>query len=546
MRYLPTKFLFISILTCLILLGINPKAQLMPNSNINFDKVISEMPNIIFLIGDGMGIEQIKAASLVEYGITNGTIMDTDFPVQQLYTTNDINNEVTESTASGTALATGIRTINGIISMDSYGKYYIKTILEYLQYDFGYATGIITTTDITDATPAAFSAHVNNRYDDNNIRDQMLGKNIDVILGGGLSAPYIGGASQALKIGSSYGYDVVTDINGLKSKASTANKLLGIFPKSQLPYELERDPELVPGILDMADAAFNVLTRKEKPYFLMIEGGRIDHGGHAMNTPNTIMETIMFEKTVRYALDIAKKDGNAIVIVAGDHETGGLNIVDYSKLNNILPSNNNNRTQNNEIRVNRINQLVVTWISGEHTDTLVKFFGYGSDFRNYNISRNDEVYWAINRALGSFPTIMNHTYTQVGNTLEIRSEIKDLDSSATSVTVFVTYSNATTLNYDFALDTSKEHESYLFETPIDNAQSYNSYFVVNDQGYNDVISFDMQNKLVQQSITKSSSVSSTSSSTSSTPSSAKDSNFPFSFSLITITVLFIVKFKRKN
>ena len=422
MHLLDSKFHYAMLFVSLLVVGVSfTPPNITQGSNITLDKQVKAMPNVIVLIGDGMGPEMIKGASLVEYGLPSASIMDTDFPIQQLYNPNNVDNEITDSAAGATAIATGVLTSNEKISMDKDGRIYIKSILEYLEYDFGYATGLVSTMSFFHGTPAPFAAHTDNRENKESIRDQMLSKDIDVILSGGLKVVVFGSASAVQYYGTMHGYEVAVDMNELQNKVATSEKLLGVFPDARIPYELDRDPETIPGIVDMTEAAIEILDRKENPYFLMIEDGKIDYGGHAHNLVNTIMETIMFEKAVQSALNYAKNDGNTIVVVCSDHETGGLNIVDYSRLGTILPS-TNNRTQDNEIRVERINQLNVTWGWTAHTETLIRFIGYGSDFGNHKVDRTNEIFWAINRVLGAFPTILNHTYTQVDDTLKLRPQ----------------------------------------------------------------------------------------------------------------------------
>lgn len=154
------------------------------------------MPNIVFLIGDGMGPEYLRIASLVEYGIENGTIMDESFPYHALYDSRNIQNETTDSAAGGTALATGQLTTNGRIAMDAQGKVAIKTILEYLMYDFNYSAALVTTDELYGATPATFAAHVTSRDHKSQIFRQLVSSGIDVLLGGGLHSPFAGGIAS--------------------------------------------------------------------------------------------------------------------------------------------------------------------------------------------------------------------------------------------------------------------------------------------------------------------------------------------------------------
>lgn len=518
-------------------------------------KTLTEMPNVIMLIGDGMGPEAVKLASLVEYGQEFGSIMDT-FPTKQEYTTRTINGVTTDSAAGATALATGQLTNYNTNGMDETRTIPYKTILEYLLYDFGYATGLVSNLQSYHATPAGFASHTEDREDKVEIVAQMLPK-LDVLLGSGLGNTLLGPENTARTKGESHGYEVVVDRDELLATYPTADKLLGVFPGgSRLEYEAERDPTIEPSLAEMSTAAIDVLNRREKPYFLMIEGGLIDYAGHKYE-PNfenktyfSASETIMFEKTVRIAHEFAEKDGNTIVIVGADHETGGLTIHDFTDLDSTLPSPDNSREENQAIRLTRANQVNATWFWNAHTDNPVKFFGYGSDFGNHNISTNIEVFWALNKALGSFPTVLRTIYTPDGNFLNITTQIKDQDQTADKFEVVIEYNNGTTKIFQFALD-DVEVKLYDVRVAIDSGQQYKAYVKVLDGGLNDVTSFDNNNKLVKQNVVYTTIESTTSSSTTSTStsivaststSSEKSNNddSPISFSLLGITSLIVV------
>lgn len=395
-----------------------------------------------------MGPEEVKLASLVEYGSPNATIMQTEFPKQFFYSTNNVEGKLTDSAAGGTAIATGQLTANSVISMDETETIKIKTILEYLRDDFGYATGLVTTTEFAHATPAVFGSHTGDRDNKKSIRDQLLSSNIDLILGGGREVSYVGGAEAAKSLGENHGYVTVTSRDELLSVENSVEKILGVFGTTNMPYELERDPNVDPSIIEMTQKGIEFLDSKNKPFFLMIEGGRIDHSGHLPNnnenkTLYNAMETIMFEKAVRKALEFAKQDGNTILVVAADHETGGLQVHDYTGLDNILPDESLSRDENNEIRMRRVAQINATFSTSAHTETKVPFFGFGSDFGNVLVDTIDDVFWAVNGALGKFPTIRNDRVSIENGTLQLTFEIMDLDLSADSYEIIQQFENGT-------------------------------------------------------------------------------------------------------
>ncbi len=287
---------------------------------------------------------------------------------------------------------------------------YIKTILEYLKDDFNYSTGLVTTTEIAHATPATFAAHAKDRDLKVKIRDQLLSQNIDILLGGGLGGTYIGGRTGAKDLAIKHNYTLVTNTTELNGISNSTDRLLGLFGYYNIDYELERNPKESPSLQEMTTKALQVLDSKNKPFFVMIEGGRIDHAGHLLNsfenkTIYNALETINFEKSVRIAYNYAKANPNTILITTADHETGGLKVHDFSNLDKNLPNKNYSRIKNNEIRYNRSLQINASWLTRSHTNQKVRFSGFGHNFDTSTIMKNKDVFWALNEALGNFPVI---------------------------------------------------------------------------------------------------------------------------------------------
>ncbi len=506
------------IVVVMILLIVSGSASIPPEVSIRQDKTLEEMPNVILMIGDGMGPEEVKLASLVEYGSEKLTIMDTDFPVKFKYNTTNIDAQLTDSAAAGTAIATGQLTTNSRISMDKDATHNYKTILEYLRDDFGYATGIVTTTEVAHATPAVFASHDDKRSHAQDIFDELIKSKLDVYMGGGLNASYLnsGDISFARDIGSKNGFEVAVNRDELLDLTGTADRLFGVFKSEgtdvpNMPFELDRNPEVEPSIVEMASSAVGVLDRKDSPFFLMIEGGRIDHAGHRLfNTPETAldktiknaMETIMFEKAVRAVLDYAKNDGNTIVVVAADHETGGLQVHDYSGLNSTLPSDSMDRDSKNALRVDRISSINASWSTTGHTNTPVTFYGYGSDFGGYEVKHVDDVFWAINTALGNFPTVPDYLYDfSVDSEVKVELTIRDLDKTVSGAIVRVQYTDNSTLKefqFDFSMDETSVQK--VFTVPLAGTQSYFINVLVIDQGVNDVMTFSHKDTLKRQDV----------------------------------------------
>lgn len=284
--------------------------------------------NIIFLIGDGMGVGPVSAARCAGPGRDGRLAMDT-MPYTGLAITYSASALVTDSAAAGTALATGVKTNNQTISIDSHGKK-LKTILEVAK-SMGKATGVLSTKFITDATPAVFVAHADSRYSNDDIAVQMVSSGVDVVLGGGkqyFEPKDAGGARNdarnLLTEAKRAGYDVFDSAEAMTKSAS--RKMIGLFAPNIMTSDR---PE--PTIAEMTTKAISTLSKNPKGFFMMSEGGKIDTMGHANNADGSVKETLMFDDAVRAALTFAKKDGHTLVVVTADHDTGGLVVRDPDK-----------------------------------------------------------------------------------------------------------------------------------------------------------------------------------------------------------------------
>lgn len=276
--------------------------------------------NVIFLIGDGMGFEQVKAAGMYSNGAA-GTLCFESFPYQAEVTTYSADSVITDSAASATAIATGHKVNNGVISIASPGDANeLRTLLEYFR-DAGKTTGLVTTTYTTHATPAAFGAHEPSRSNLLQIAGDYLNQTRpNVLLGGGAK-----GMTSAAAIAA--GYTVVTDRAGLLAlDANAVSMVAGLFGSTHLPYEYDGLGSL-PHLSEMTVVALDVLDNEPNGFFLMVEGGRIDHAGHNNDLQRNIFETIEFADTVQEANDWAAGRTDTLIVVTADHETGGLTVI---------------------------------------------------------------------------------------------------------------------------------------------------------------------------------------------------------------------------
>ncbi|MFX0208220.1 MAG: alkaline phosphatase, partial [Candidatus Hodarchaeota archaeon] len=302
----------------------------------------------------------------VEMGV-NGTLGMQELPIQAEVQTRNIENIVTDSAASGTAMATGYKTYNGILSL-TLAEVELPSILE-LSQDLYKSTGIITTTEVTHATPAAFYSHVLNRGYDAQIVSQLATSNVNIVMGGGRNK--LTSKLQALQ---DHGYTIINNRSELHSV--TGEKVIGLFADNALPYEQDRDRNIIPSLAEMTNKSLELLSQDPDGFFLMVEGGQIDWGSHENNEVNTVLETIEFDKAVKTAIDFVNTYDNIILIVTADHETGGLALSSES-LTQPLPSEHYTEEFKKELRINRTREISLSWSSGGHTNAHVPLYALG-------------------------------------------------------------------------------------------------------------------------------------------------------------------------
>ncbi|MGG4555245.1 alkaline phosphatase [Paenibacillus humicus] len=296
--------------------------------------------NLIVLIGDGMGPAQVSAARYFQQYENNVKSLNLDpYYVGQATTYADrgedggqiVSGIVTDSASAGTAFATGNKTYNAAISVSNEDvSRPFASVLEAAELN-GKSTGLVTTARITHATPAVYASHVRNRDNENAIASQYLDSGIDVLFGGGesffLTKEEKGKRSDKnlLPEFEAKGYKVVKTGQNLGKLSAKDSKVLGLFGSSHVAYVPDRTAE-VPSLAEMTSKALEILSANENGFAIMIEGGRIDHAGHANDLPTMVQEVIDFDEAFKVAIEFAKKDGNTSVVVTADHETGGLSL----------------------------------------------------------------------------------------------------------------------------------------------------------------------------------------------------------------------------
>ncbi|GEN86079.1 alkaline phosphatase [Oceanobacillus sojae] len=293
----------------------------MNNSSNNGDKT----KNIIYMIPDGF-----NADYATNYRHFKGEDAVWDNHLKGMYSTYSADSNITDSAAAGTAMSTGVKTNNGTIGLDSDGNPK-QTILEASQ-DKDMSTGLVATSTITHATPAAFGAHVEDRNNETEIARQLIDNEIDVLLGGGKNnfLPESEGGNQTevnvLQQAEEQGYQLIENRNQLLEADIDldSENLLGLFADDALAPEMHRNTEEEPSLAEMTQTAIDTLKNDEDGFFLMVEGSQIDWAGHDNDAAWAMTDVGAFEAAVQEAINFAKEDGNTLVVVGGDHETGGM------------------------------------------------------------------------------------------------------------------------------------------------------------------------------------------------------------------------------
>ncbi len=352
------KFFFISLLS-LLLPGLVHSQDPTESTEVNRPR------NVILMIGDGMGLSQVSAP----YYFMEKEPAFSRFKYIGLARTSSGSHLVTQSPAAATALSTGYQTYNKAVGvdMDTVSR---KNIVELLS-EKGYLTGVIATSSITDATPAGFYAHQPDRYMQREIALDLAKSDIDFFAGGGIKY-FI----------DTTGRDIFKE-NGIVVDYAKLKKIKKSEPGVRYGFLLASDrmPAMLEGRKDFLEKASSIaidfLSTSEQDFFLMVEGSQIDWAGHGNNVNYMITEMNDFEQTVKSVMDYAEKDGETLVIVTADHETGGFTLgaagsngydADYSTIS-------------------------PTFASTNHSAALVPVFAYGPGAENFiGVYENTEIF----------------------------------------------------------------------------------------------------------------------------------------------------------
>ncbi len=296
--------------------------------------------HVVMMIGDGLGFSQIALARRAALG-PGGRFAFERLSEVGLVTTESASNAVTDSGAAATAFGAGVKTDNRVVGIDRQGQP-VKTLAD-LAHAAGWAVGYVTTTRITHATPAAFYAHHKDRDAECAIAPQLLAQGPEVAIGGGLTF-FDPDSSDCRAFGVDERGDLVVRadhegyelwLRGETAPAPSAKrKLLGLLARSHLAYQLDdaalpeerRDPSLAA----LTETALAHLSEGDRPFFLMVEGGRIDHAGHSFDAAGVVAETVAFDAAVTVVERFLETHPDTLVVLTADHATGGLGVQEFT------------------------------------------------------------------------------------------------------------------------------------------------------------------------------------------------------------------------
>lgn len=331
-------------------------------------KKIVKPKRIVFLIGDGMGLAQISAC-MVGY---EGKNAFERFEVIGLSKTSSADNYVTDSGAGATVFSIGKKAKNGAIGVDSAGLEKEGLFEKAKNYNWG--TGVVATSSITHATPASFYAHVASRKSEEEIAEFLVRKNCDIAIGGGKK--FFTSRKDGRNLFDElreFGFTVSTDTNLVQIDAP---KIVYTLADNGMKKMQEGRGSYLAKATAMAQKN---LQKYHGKYFLMVEGSQIDWGGHDNDFEYMKAELMDFNAVINEVLDAAEKDGNTLVVVTADHETGGLSMLE-------------NKSDHSTFTVN--------YASKGHSGIMVPVFAYGPGASTFTgIYENTEIYYKFVKLL---------------------------------------------------------------------------------------------------------------------------------------------------
>lgn len=301
-----------------------------------------DVKNVIILIGDGMGFNHLYATEKV-HGVELEILNRFEYYGEQR--TRSASSPVTDSAAGGTALATGGRTMNGYIGVyptDPLGVFAVPASITEVAMKYGKSTGIVTSDSIMGATPASFSAHVRDRDLDKDIFAQQVVSEIDLIWGASSSVV----TETEVNANDKVYVNTLSEVQALEE----GEKSIGQFDSNTLWQGTDNGDQ--PTLSELAVEAIDILSKDEDGFFMMLEGAHIDKRSHDQDGEGAMAAVLEFDRTVSAVLDFAEKDGNTLVIITADHETGSVTLQ---------------------------RDGTYKWMTGSHSGANVPCFVYGAD-----------------------------------------------------------------------------------------------------------------------------------------------------------------------
>ena len=395
--------------------GKGPVDKEVPPAHANAYGKDTEINNVIVMVPDGCNqeIQTLARWYLADEGEEEELQLDSMFT--GMVSTHMANSVIPGSAAAATAFATGEKTtvrflgvgprndtLLSIYDEDDMAEPYapIASVLEGAKLE-GKATGLVATSRITHATPAAFAVHIHDRGMDNEIMEHMVYQDIDVVFGGAerhLIPTADGGkrtdGENLTEVLLDEGYNFVTTKTDMETIES--GKTWGMFAWSHMNPEMDREGTEEPSIAEMTDKAIELLSEDGDGFFLMVEGSQVDWAGHDNAPYYMVNDFLAFDDAVKVAVDFAEADGNTLVLVFADHNTGGMTIGNFS-------------TSYTDLTLEELMTPLKTeggssdigWTTGGHTGGDVPLYAYGpEEFKPTGLLDNTELATCVADALG--------------------------------------------------------------------------------------------------------------------------------------------------
>ena len=326
--------------------------------------------NIILAIADGSGLNHITVSRLAIGGPDYKLYID-QLPVAGNSSTHAYENLITDSAAAATAWSTGNKTKNRYLAVDQ-DKKELTTLFEMLN-NKGYLKGIVATSSVTHATPAAFYAHIDSRYKEKEIADQLLNSSVDLALGGGQEFFNLEEVEK--------NHYLLTQKASLEKNYDGLKNIVGLFDEDGMERGLD-----MPTQREMTNFALDYLDDKCNGFFLMTEGSQIDWAGHSNDVEYMIREFKDFDLTIKDLINFVSADKNTLLIITADHETGGLQLMKQKD-----------------------DSFIVQWGTGSHTGVPVGVYAYGPGSQNFNgMMDNTDIFYKILKVL-DYQNLKNST-----------------------------------------------------------------------------------------------------------------------------------------